>query len=170
MGMKVNTTRFGTLDVPEDQVITLVDGLLGFAESTRFTLIADEVGEPFKWIQCLDQPSLAFVVIDPGPVLSEYHFSVKKDQIKAIETDQVEDLQVYVIVTMAADILDVTVNLQGPIVVNKKNRLGVQLVLSDPKFNTRHALFTNQPENEVEFTEAIKQENRVASLRVAIAG
>ncbi|MCH7479723.1 MAG: flagellar assembly protein FliW, partial [SAR324 cluster bacterium] len=72
--------------------------------------------------------------------------------------------------TMAADILDVTVNLQGPIVVNKKNRLGVQLVLSDPKFNTRHSLFTNQPENEVEFTEAIKQENRVASLRVAIAG
>ncbi len=168
--MNINTTRFGTIEVQEDEVVTLVDGLLGFSECSRFTLIDDEAGEPFKWMQSLEEPSLAFVVIDPAPILTEYHFSVKKDQIKAIETTQVEDLQVYVIVTMASEVLDVTVNLQGPIVINTQNRMGLQLVLNDPKFNTRHTLFTDQPENEIEIIEAIKQENRVASMRIAIAG
>ena len=168
--MKVQTTRFGTIDVKEDEVITLVEGMLGFSECTRYTLMDDEIGEPFMWMQSLDIPSLAFVVIDPAIILPSYHFSVKKDQIKALETNNVDDLQVYVIVTMAANILDVTVNLQGPLVVNKNKRVGQQIVLNDPNFSTRHPLFTDQPETETEAIEAVRKENQVASQRVAIAG
>lgn len=168
--MKVQTTRFGVIDVQEEDVITVVDGLLGFSENSRFALIADEIGEPFKWMQSLDQPGLAFVVIDPAIILSTYHFSVRKEQVRDLETEHVDDLQVYVIVTMAGNILDVTVNLQGPIVVNRNNRVGMQLVLNDPNFSTRHPLFTDQPETEAELEEAIKKENQVASMRVAIAG
>lgn len=168
--MKVQTTRFGTIDVSEDQVITLTEGMLGFSECTRFVLMDDEIGEPFKWMQSLDVPSLAFVVIDPAVILPSYHFSVKRDQIKGLDTEDVDDLQVYVIVTMSPDILDVTVNLQGPMVVNKHNRVGIQIVLNDPNFSTRHPLFTDQPESELEAIEAVKKENRVASQRVAIAG
>jgi len=168
--MKVQTTRFGTIDVQEAQVLTLVEGMLGFSDTHRYVLMDDEIGEPFMWMQSLDIPSLAFVVIDPAIILPSYHFSVKKDQIKALETNNVEDLQVYVIVTMAANILDVTVNLQGPLVVNKKKRVGQQIVLNDPNFSTRHPLFTDQPETETEAIEAVRKENQVASQRVAIAG
>jgi flagellar assembly factor FliW len=168
--MKVQTTRFGTISVNEEQVMTLVEGMLGFTECTRFVMMDDEIGEPFKWLQSLDVPALAFVVIDPAVILPSYHFSVKKEQIKALETENVEDLQVYVIVTMSSNILDVTVNLQGPLVVNRNNRVGHQIVLNDPNFSTRHPLFTDQPENEVEAIEAVKKENKVASQRVAIAG
>ena len=168
--MKVKTTRFGKIDVKEEQVITLADGMLGFSECSRYTLMDDEIGEPFMWMQSLDIPSLAFVVIDPAIILPSYHFSVKKDQIKNLDTDNVDDLQVYVIVTMAANILDVTVNLQGPLVVNKNKRVGLQVVLNDPNFSTRHPLFTDQPETQVEAVEAVRKENQVASQRVAIAG
>lgn len=168
--MKVKTTRFGTIDVKEEQAITLAEGMLGFSECSRYTLMDDEIGEPFMWMQSLDIPSLAFVVIDPAIILPSYHFSVKKDQIKNLETDNVDDLQVYVIVTMAANILDVTVNLQGPLVVNKNKRVGLQVVLNDPNFSTRHPLFTDQPETQVEAVEAVRKENQVASQRVAIAG
>ena len=168
--MKVQTTRFGTIDVAEEDVVTLAEGMLGFSEDTRFTLVPDELGEPFLWMQSLEEPSLAFVVIEPSRVLTEYHFSVKKDQIKALKTDDVEDLQVYVIVTMASSVLDVTVNLQGPIVINKHTQVGQQIVLNDPKFSTRHPLFTDEPEQESEWLEAVKKENKVASMRVAIAG
>ena len=168
--MKVKTTRFGRIDVKEEQVITLADGMLGFSECSRYTLMDDEIGEPFMWMQSLDIPSLAFVVIDPAIILPSYHFSVKKDQIKNLDTDNVDDLQVYVIVTMAANILDVTVNLQGPLVVNKNKRVGLQVVLNDPNFSTRHPLFTDQPETQVEAVEAVRKENQVASQRVAIAG
>ena len=168
--MKVQTTRFGDIDIQEEDVITLAEGMLGFSENMRFTLIPDELGEPFQWMQSLEEPSLAFVVIEPSRVLSEYHFSVKRDQIKALETEVVEDLLVYVIVTMAGSILDVTVNLQGPIVINKNTNIGQQIVLNDPKFSTRHPLFTDDPEGEAEWIEAVKKENQVASSRVAIAG
>lgn len=168
--MKVKTTRFGTIDVKEEQVITLTEGMLGFSECSRYTLMDDEIGEPFMWMQSLDIPSLAFVVIDPAIILPSYHFSVKKDQIKNLDTDNVDDLQVYVIVTMAANILDVTINLQGPLVVNKNKRVGLQVVLNDPNFSTRHPLFTDQPETQVEAVEAVRKENQVASQRVAIAG
>ena len=168
--MKVQTTRFGTIEVQEDQVVALVDGMLGFSGCGRFTIMTDEIGEPFKWFQSLDIPSLAFVVIDPAAILPNYHFSVRRDQIKQLEVESVDDLQVYVIVTMSGNILDVTVNLQGPLVVNKKNRVGQQLVLNDPNFSTRHPLFTNQPENEAEAIEAVKKENKIASMRVAITG
>jgi len=168
--MKVETTRFGVIDVSEEEVITLIEGPLGFSDMSRFTFVEDELGEPFQWLQSLEQPSLAFVVINPSLLLSEYHFSVKKEQIKALETDQVEDLDVFTIVTMANDILDVTVNLQGPIVLNRHNRMAQQIVLNDPKFSTRHPLFTDEPESETEWVEAVKKENKTASMRVAIAG
>ncbi len=168
--MKVKTTRFGTIDVKEGQVITLAEGMLGFSECSRYILMDDEIGEPFMWMQSLDIPSLAFVVIDPAIILPSYHFSVKKDQIKNLDTDNVDDLQVYVIVTMAANSLDVTVNLQGPLVINKSKRIGLQVVLNDPNFSTRHPLFTDQPETQVEAVEAVRKENQVASQRVAIAG
>ncbi|HUJ75638.1 MAG TPA: flagellar assembly protein FliW [bacterium] len=168
--MMVQTTRFGTVEVQEEQVITMVDGMLGFTGCTRFVMMEDEIGEPFRWMQSTDMPSLAFVVIDPAVILPNYQFSVKREQIKPLEVDTAEDLQVYVIVTMSSNILDVTVNLQGPLVVNKKRRVGMQLVLNDPNFSTRHPLFTNQPESEAEAAEAVKKENKIASMRVAIAG
>lgn len=166
----IQTTRFGQIDINEEQVITLAEGMLGFSECSRFVLMDDEIGEPFKWMQSVDIPSLAFVVIDPAMILPSYHFSVKKEQIKAVETEKVDELQVYVIVTMASNILDVTVNLQGPLVVNRDRRLGMQLVLNDPNFSTRHPLFTDQPESEGEAIEAVRKENQVASQRVAVAG
>ncbi len=168
--MKVQTTRFGEIDIQEDEVITLLEGLLGFSECTRFAMFTDELGEPFQWLQSLDMPSLAFVVIDPSLILPEYQFSLRKEKIKGLEANGIEDLKVNVIVTMAANILDITVNLQGPIVINQKNRVGVQVVLNDPVFSTRHPLFTDQPDNETGIKEAIKNENKVASLRIAAAG
>ena len=165
--MKVNTTRFGTIDVDEDQVVTFTEGMLGFSECGRYVLMDDEIGDPFLWMQSLDIPSLAFVVIDPAVILPSYHFSVKKEQIKGLETEDINDLQVHVIVTMASNILDVTVNLQGPLVVNKEKRVGTQIVLNDPNFSTRHPLFTDQPETETEAIEAVRKENQVASQRVA---
>ena len=165
--MKVNTTRFGTIDVDEDQVVTLTEGMLGFSECGRYVLMDDEIGDPFLWMQSLDIPSLAFVVIDPAVILPSYHFSVKKEQIKSLDTEDINDLQVHVIVTMASNILDVTVNLQGPLVVNKEKRIGTQIVLNDPNFSTRHPLFTDQPETETEAIEAVRKENQVASQRVA---
>ena len=60
---------------------------------------------------------------------------VKAEQISQLTLDTVDDAQVLVIVNKRGETL--TGNLQGPLVINVKNCMGEQLVLSDRRFTTR---------------------------------
>ena len=61
--MKVNTRLFGEIEVAEDRIITFTQGLMGFEEYTRYTLIYNsEKKGRIMWLQCLDEPQLAFTV------------------------------------------------------------------------------------------------------------
>ena len=42
---------------------------------------------------------------------------------------------------MAKNMEDVTVNLQGPLLFNLEKRLGLQFIIQDGKYSTRHPLF-----------------------------
>jgi flagellar assembly factor FliW len=64
--MQVHTTRFGVLDIADDRVLEFPKGLLGFSQHTRFCLLEPGQDACFFWLQCVDEPSLAFVVTDPS--------------------------------------------------------------------------------------------------------
>lgn len=138
--MKFDTTRFGQIEVQPEQIIVLPDGPLGFPDCTRFTLVDEEKAAPFRMLQSLDNPSLAFVVLDPLVIKKDYYFNVTKDDLKLVKAETTDDLMVYAIVTMAKELTDVTVNLQGPIVINAKKQIGHQFVLVDSEYNTREPL------------------------------
>src|SRR4051812_27520296 len=63
--MEIVTTRFGTLNVEDERVIDFPKGLLGFPDRTRYALIQTGEENYFFWLQCVDEPNLAFVVTDP---------------------------------------------------------------------------------------------------------
>ena len=63
--MEIETTRFGRLDVDDERIINFGRGLLGFPDHTRYALIQTGTENYFFWLQCVDEPSLAFVVTDP---------------------------------------------------------------------------------------------------------
>ncbi len=168
--MQLNTTRFGTIGINDGQMLTFGDGLLGFPEHTRYALIEAEIGDPFLLLRSLVDKSVRFLVIEPSHFFPSYYFTVKKAQIKALDTDDVDDLQVLVLVTIAPNILDVTANLLGPIVFNKKNRIGMQILLDDFNLSTREPLFNDRPDNEAEAVGMVTRENRTASARAAIHG
>ena len=42
---------------------------------------------------------------------------------------------------MAKEIKDVTINLQGPLLFNLEKHLGVQFIIPEGKYSTRHLLF-----------------------------
>ena len=65
--MKLETTRFGTLDIEEKQILEFPDGLYGFEKETRFTLLPfnPNVESPMEWMQSILSPHLAFVITDP---------------------------------------------------------------------------------------------------------
>ena len=64
--MNVASTRFGTVDVPPESLLTFPSGLLGFPEWTSYVILDHDTDAPFKWLHCTEEASLAFVVIDPA--------------------------------------------------------------------------------------------------------
>jgi flagellar assembly factor FliW len=136
--MNLETTRFGTVEIADDRVITFPTGLLGFSSYTSFVLLQPDEQGVFFWLQSTEAPDLAFVVTDPALWVPDFQANIRKDQMEELGMAKLEDAQVLVIVNKRDDLL--TANLQGPLVVNVDGRMGMQLVLAEKRWNTRHEL------------------------------
>lgn len=135
------SSRFGTLEIDNDSVLTFPSGLLGFPESRRYVILDHDTEAPFKWLQSLDEPALAFVIIDPDLLLADYHIQVPDDALAEVQGSEDSDLATAVILTIPSDDPGrMTANLRGPLLMNQRTKLCKQLVLSD-EFPTRHPLF-----------------------------
>ena len=133
--MHVQTTRFGTVEVGNDRLLDFPAGLLGFSSYTRFALLQPDEDGIFYWLQSVDSPELAFVVTDPARWCDEYEATIRNEHMDVLDLDAVGDARVFVIVNKYDETL--TANLQGPLVVNLRNRRGMQIVLSDQRWTTR---------------------------------
>lgn len=136
--MEVRTTRFGNVDIPDDRVIEFPKGLLGFSAYKRYCLLEPNDDACFFWLQAVDEPTLAFVVTDPSGFVPEYSVPIRSDQMDELGLEQLEEAQVLVIVNRVDGSL--TGNMQGPLVINSRTRVGEQLVLADKRWTTRHQL------------------------------
>jgi flagellar assembly factor FliW len=136
--MNVQTTRFGTVEVDAERVITFDTGLLGFADFQRYVLLQPDDDAVFFWLQSCDDPALAFVVTDPALWVADFEATIRREQMEELGLEQIEDAQVFVIVNRYDASL--TANLQGPLVVNSVSRRAVQLVLADRRWTTRHEI------------------------------
>jgi flagellar assembly factor FliW len=136
--MNVHTTRFGTVEVDEQRIITFPAGLLGFSSFKRYTLLQPDDEGVFFWLQSVDAPDLAFVVTDPSLWVREYEATIRREQMEELGMSKLDDAQVFVIVNKYDRSL--TANLQGPLVVNISNREAMQLVLADKRWTTRHEI------------------------------
>jgi len=135
----VETQKFGSINVRSDQIIYLEPGLLGFTQYHRYLLIEHKREAPFLWLQCLDKPDLAFVVIDPRFLLSDYQPGPLPQVMRELEVERSEDLKMLVILTIPpGKPQEMTANLMGPVVINLKTRQGRQLVLEDTHYNHKH--------------------------------
>ncbi|MFU8828185.1 MAG: flagellar assembly protein FliW [Phycisphaerales bacterium] len=138
--MEVQTTRFGKVEIAEDRVINIPKGLLGFSEQQRYCLLQPSDDACFFWLQCIDDPTLAFVVTDPSLFFSDYSVPIRSEQSEDLRLRNLEDAQVFVIVNRVGGKL--TGNLQGPVVINTVDRIGEQFVLAEKRWSTRHELLS----------------------------
>jgi flagellar assembly factor FliW len=140
----VETAHFGPIRVEEDQVITLSPGLPGFPDLRRYLLIQHSQESPFLWLQCLDDPALAFAVLDPVHIVPDYRPGPPEALLKQLEAKNPADLKVLVIVTIPPGRpQDLTANLMAPVVINLKTRRGKQLVLERSLYSHQHRVMGN---------------------------
>jgi len=138
--LKVKTTRFGTLDVPEKDLLVFPEGLVGFSGNKRYVIYSKENNHPFFWLQSVDDPKLAFVICDPAIFFPDYRISARKTELAAIGSTRPADLIICVIVSISREPFSMSANLQGPLVINTDNRKGKQLVLVEGNYGTRHPI------------------------------
>jgi flagellar assembly factor FliW len=143
--MKVKTKALGEIELFEEQIIEMPSGMIGFPDLNRYALVAfDDPEVPFIYWQNIDEPSLCFVLIDPALLFPDYEVVLTADELKDIELKSAEDGSVYVVITIPSDPQEMTANLMGPLIVNRSARKAKQLVLSDPRYTTKHLIIKRE--------------------------
>jgi len=135
--VKVATKAYGLIEVNEGQKIRFPQGLLGF-ESFRDYILLDAERQPFYWLQSLDVEQVAFVLINPFLFRSDYEMNIDNEDLLPIGITDPGKALIFSIVTILSDGSPMTANLQGPLVINRDTRLGIQAVLTDSRWKTKH--------------------------------
>ena len=135
--MKVATKAYGLIDVNEHQKISFSTGLLGF-ESFKDYVLLDAERQPFYWLQSLDVEQIAFVLINPFLFRPDYEMNIDNEELMPIGINDPGKALIFSIVTIPADGSPMTANLQGPLVINRDNRIGMQAILTDSRWKTKH--------------------------------
>jgi flagellar assembly factor FliW len=135
--VKLATKAYGQLEVDERQKITFPQGLFGF-ESLKEYVLLDAEQQPFYWLQSLDVEQVAFILINPFLFRSDYEMNIDNDELQLIGITDPGKAVIFSIVTISPDNAPMTANLQGPLVINRDNRLGIQAVLTDSRWKTKH--------------------------------
>lgn len=135
----VETRLFGTIDIPDDQRITLPDGVLGFSSCHDFALLPAGPAN-FYWLQSLEHATLAFLLVDPFPYFEGYAIDVPDPVVAHLRAERADEVSVLAILTLAGPGEGATANLQGPILLNLSSRIGQQFVVQNSPYTTRERI------------------------------
>ena len=143
--MKIETKASGFIEVDEEKKICLIEGLFGFELLRDYILFsADE--PPFYWLQSLNDAQIAFILINPFLFRHDYEVYIDDEVCCELGLSSPEQVLIFAIVTISADGTAITMNLQGPLIINSITRFGKQVVLTDPRWKTKHDIRTEMAE------------------------
>lgn len=152
--MHLETTRFGTLEIDEREVITFTHPIIGFQEFRRFVLLPGPEGSDVTWLQSTDAGDLAFVLMRPTSVMPGYRVQLAEYERSELAVDSEDELDVYTLVVVTADPSQVRTNLRAPILVNPHQRLAKQTILEHSDYPVRYLLKQAEAERPEEVSHA----------------
>jgi flagellar assembly factor FliW len=144
--MEVATSRFGEIEVKEEEIIEFVVGPYGFEEKKQFVLWAEE-DSPFFWLQSVEDSELAFVVSEPWSFYEGYQFDISDQLEEKLELDDQEDVLVINIIVVPTDPKEMTMNLKSPIIINKEQQVAKQIILEEEEYPVRYQLFDSEEQD-----------------------
>jgi flagellar assembly factor FliW len=125
---------------PLTNQVRLPMGLLGFEQIKDYALLADPAEKPFAWLRVADNTSLAFVVIDPFLVMPDYAPDIPEADVEFLDLKESDDALLLNVVTIHGP-NRATVNLKGPIVINRHTHTGKQVIIANANdYSVQHPL------------------------------
>ena len=142
--MKVNTKIFGEIEISEDKVITFQDGIIGFPDLKRFALLHDEErGDKagIRFLQSLEEPGFAMPVMNPLVVKPDYDPEVDDELLAGAGKITPDNLLVLVTVSIPGDLTQMSVNLQGPFVINIEEHKACQIIVDNGNYPVKFPIY-----------------------------
>lgn len=137
--MKIDSPRFGTLEIQTDRIIEFPRGLVGFEKCTRYALFHPEGEAPtFFILQSLDDAAIAFQIADPARLGFTYELELSDTEAAELQMPAGErrvsssgsEIAVVVVLSNEGEGKPVRANLNGPLVINLAARRGLQHVFA----------------------------------------
>lgn len=141
--MKVDTKYFGEIEIGDEKIVHFDNGILGFEDYKDYTILYDIESEGrsfFSWLQSIDEKALAFPIVNPFKADESYNPHVNDEMLKPIGSYTDEDLAVFLLATIPADVKETSVNMRAPLIINAATRKGIQLILDSPEYEIKHKL------------------------------
>ena len=126
--MKLQTTRFGRIDVESEDVLHFSSGLPGLEDCRQWALLADSTNDALGWLQSISRSDVALAVVSPRRFVPDYQVRIPRSELSPLALADVRQAQVVVVVGRNGTGL--TLSLKAPIVINLENRTGRQVVAS----------------------------------------
>ena len=124
--------------------VRLPMGLLGFEKMKEYLLIANPGEEPFGRLQVKGDASIAFVVLNPFLIVPDYHPDIPEADVEFLGLHDPQDAMVLNIVTVHKE-GHATMNLKGPIVINRNTGTGKQVVIANgADYSVQHPLLVSE--------------------------
>ncbi|MBF0361838.1 MAG: flagellar assembly protein FliW [Oligoflexia bacterium] len=139
--MKIQTTRFGELQVDSKDVLNFSEGILGFEHLKKFFVVDPGDSTLILWLQSTSDESVAFPIIEPRIFKPDYIIKLLPNELYSLQLESLDDARVYCILTIPSDITKMSANLKAPVVINNKNNLSRQIVLQDNKLPVRFEMY-----------------------------
>ena len=139
---KINTLRFGDLEIEEQDVVRFADGIPAFEDEHEFVVLPYEEGTPYMFLQSMMTPELAFLMTDPFVFFPDYSFELDDENMEKLAINSMDDVLVCTLISVPrSGVADMTTNLLAPVVINRHTMQARQIVLEKTQYTTKHRLF-----------------------------
>ncbi|WP_425058505.1 Flagellar assembly factor FliW [Sporomusa carbonis] len=139
--MLIRSTRFGNIEIADNDIIRFPHGLPGFSEEKAFAFLPYQPDSPFAFLQSATDPDLTFVIVEPFAFFKDYTFRLDEEFVAELGLSDDNPPRIFNIVRIPEKAEEMTANLLAPIIVNWKTRTAIQIVLEKSPYTVRHRLF-----------------------------
>lgn len=140
--MKIVSSLLGELEIDEEQVINFPEGLPAFEDQRRFIIMPMDENGLFFYLQAVDNPDLCFIMADPFPFFPNYEAELGDEEVGKLNVAEAgNNISLFTILTIPEDFKNTTANLLAPILINGKQKIGLQFILINNDYNTKHLIF-----------------------------
>ncbi|MDD6036398.1 MAG: flagellar assembly protein FliW [Lachnospiraceae bacterium] len=142
--MLIKTRHFGEVNLDEEKVITFDEGLIGFEDCKRYTILYnnEEGGNnTISWLQSLDVPELALPVISPLSVMADYNPIVEDEVLLPLGELTEENLIILLTLSVPSDITKMSANLKAPLIINADTKKGCQIIAENPDYVIKYNIY-----------------------------